>query len=147
MGGNGAVTGITVTNPGSGYTAATVGITGVGTGASATVNITGTGAVTAVTVTAPGGGFTKPVRVVRRRHPDATAATATAYGGVDAVALGANPSGSGYTFPTVDFDMPDDPNGTIAKATATMDANGAITGITVTDPGFRLRLGPQRRHP
>ena len=43
-----------------------------------------------------------------------TDATATAFGGVDAVTLG-NP-GSGYTFPTVDFDLPDDPNGTIARA-------------------------------
>ncbi len=36
VGGNGAVTGITVTNPGNGYTTATVNITGPGTGATAT---------------------------------------------------------------------------------------------------------------
>ena len=52
---------------------------------------------------------------------------------MDAVTLG-NP-GSGYTFPTVDFDMPDDPNGVQAKAHATLDTNGAIAAIVVDDPG------------
>ncbi len=40
-------------------------------------------------------------------------ATATAYGGVDQVLVEAG--GFGYTFPTVDFDMPDDPNGVQTK--------------------------------
>jgi len=62
-----------------------------------------------------------------------TNATATAYGGVDVVAL-VNP-GSGYTFPTVDFDLPDDPNGVQAKAHALFDANGSITSIVVDNPG------------
>ena len=84
VGGNGAVTGITITNPGSGYTAANVSISGAGTGATATADghqqrggrrgqrrppaAPGTASPT---VTLSGGGAT-------------TDATATAYGSVDA---------------------------------------------------------------
>ena len=38
-----------------------------------------------------------------------TDATATVYGGVDAVAV--TDPGLGYTFPTVEFGLPNDPNG------------------------------------
>ena len=70
-----------------------------------------------------------------------TAATATAFGGVDAVTL-AN-AGSGYTAPTVDFDLPDDPNGTKATAHAQFNAvTGAVTGITVIDPGSGYSSAP-----
>ena len=41
-----------------------------------------------------------------------TGATAIGSGGVDAVDVTA--AGSGYSLPTVDFDFPDDPNGTQA---------------------------------
>ncbi len=61
-------------------------------------------------------------------------ATATAYGGVDAVQI--QDSGSGYTMPTVDFDLPDDPAGSVARGHAEYDqASGAITAIIVDDPG------------
>ncbi|HEU5204738.1 MAG TPA: hypothetical protein VFU17_10620, partial [Candidatus Limnocylindrales bacterium] len=40
VGANGVVTGITITDPGSGYTAATVNITGAGTGATADAVVT-----------------------------------------------------------------------------------------------------------
>ena len=94
VGANGAVTGITITNPGSGYTAATVSITGAGTGATAVAVVTLTGAVVKI----DGG------RAGRRLHQPPvtitgggaiTDATATAYGGVDAVTLIS--AGSGYT--------------------------------------------------
>ena len=63
-----------------------------------------------------------------------TNATATAFGGVDAVTL--VDAGSGYTFPTVDFDLPDDPNGVQASAHATFDTTtGAITAVVVDNPG------------
>ena len=48
--------------------------------------------------------------------PPVTSATGTAYGGVDAVAI--LDGGSGYSMPTVDFDLPDEPNGVTAKAHA-----------------------------
>jgi FtsP/CotA-like multicopper oxidase with cupredoxin domain len=61
VGANGAVTGITITNPGSGYTSATVDITSAnGTGASASAVVTASSAVTAVNVTAPGSGYRAP---------------------------------------------------------------------------------------
>ena len=62
-----------------------------------------------------------------------TSATATAYGGVDAITITAG--GGGYTMPTVDFDLPDAPDGVIAKAHAEIDANGVITAVVVDDPG------------
>jgi hypothetical protein len=53
----GPVTGITITNPGSGYTSApTVTISGNGTGATATANISG-GMVTSVSITNPGSSY------------------------------------------------------------------------------------------
>jgi FtsP/CotA-like multicopper oxidase with cupredoxin domain len=69
-------------------------------------------------------------------------ATATAYGGVDAVALTA--AGSGYTMPTVDFDLPDDPNGAQAKAHAEFDtATGAVTAVVVDSPGSGYSAPPK----
>ena len=60
VGANGAVTGITITDPGSGYTAATVNITGAGSGATADAFVTASSAVTAVNITAEGAGYTAP---------------------------------------------------------------------------------------
>jgi len=70
-----------------------------------------------------------------------TNATATAYGGVDAVNLVA--PGSGYTFPTVDFDLPDAPDGVQAKAHAEFDQiTGAITAVVVDNPGSGYSSAP-----
>ncbi|MFZ1771763.1 MAG: fibronectin type III domain-containing protein, partial [Caldilinea sp.] len=70
-----------------------------------------------------------------------TGATATAFGGVDVVTLGL--PGYGYTNPTVDFDLPDDPNGVIAKAHAEFDAaTGAITAIVVDQSGSGYTQAP-----
>jgi FtsP/CotA-like multicopper oxidase with cupredoxin domain len=70
-----------------------------------------------------------------------TDATATAYGGVDAVAL--TDPGSGYTFPTVDFDLPDDPNGVQPTAHALFDPiSGAITEVVVDNPGSGYSSAP-----
>jgi len=68
-------------------------------------------------------------------------ATATAYGGVDAVNL--TNLGSGYTNPTVDFDLPDDPNGVQAQAHAEFDlATGEITAIVIDEPGSGYASAP-----
>jgi len=140
--GTGAVTGITVTNPGSGYVggSVTVSITGSGGGATANAVVTASGSVTGITVGANGAGYKTPVVSITGGGAT-TAATATAYGGVDAVTL-SNP-GTGYTFPTVDFDWPDDINGTQATAHATFDAvSGAITAIVVDNPGSGYSSAP-----
>jgi len=63
-----------------------------------------------------------------------TPATATAYGGVGAINLTAG--GNGYTFPTVDIDYPNSPDG--IQATAHTDFNpatGGITAVVVDNPG------------
>jgi FtsP/CotA-like multicopper oxidase with cupredoxin domain len=81
-----------------------------------------------------------------------TQATGTAYGGVDAVAV--DVPGSGYKFPTVDFDLPDDPNGVQAQGHATCaapypDCNLTVdtdfltvTGVVVDDPGSGYATAP-----
>ena len=80
-----------------------------------------------------------------------TAAKATAYGSIDAITL-AN-AGSGYSFPTVDIDFPDGPDGVQATAHAVCvepdpcapAADGAtvtITGIVVDNPGSGYSTAP-----
>ncbi len=69
-----------------------------------------------------------------------TGATATAFGGVDAVNLIVR--GSGYTMPTVDFDLPDAPDGVQAKAHALLDANGGIDSVVIDNPGSGYLQAP-----
>ena len=139
VGANGAVTGITITNPGSGYTTATVNITGGGTGATADAVVSASGVVTAINVDAGGAGYTAP-QVAISGGGATVDATATAYGGVDAVTLGA--PGNNYSFPTVDFDLPDGPDGVKAMAHAVLDTTGAITEIVVDQPGSGYSFPP-----
>ena len=59
IGANGAVTSLTITDPGSGYmTAPAVSFGGAGTGAAATASVNTTGSVTGISVTNGGGGYT-----------------------------------------------------------------------------------------
>ncbi len=60
VGANGAVTGITLTSPGTGYTTATVSFSGAGNGATATATVAISGAVTSVTLDTAGAGYTTP---------------------------------------------------------------------------------------
>jgi len=136
VGANGAITAITITNPGSGYNNAKVDITGSGTGAMASAVIVRRGSVVAVTVDTTGTGYTAPVVSFSGNG----GAAATAYGGVEGVFL-AN-GGSGYTMPTVEFDLPDGPNGVQAKGHAEMDANGRITAVIVDSPGSGYSFAP-----
>ena len=134
MGAGGAVTGITITNPGSGYTSATVNITGAGTGAKGSADVSATGVVTAVSVDLSGAGYTAPVVTISGGGAT-TDATATAYGGVDVVTL-MDPGTAGYQLPTVDFDMPDGSDGVKATAHAVYDlTTGVISEIVVDSPG------------
>ena len=72
--------------------------------------------------------------------PPVQQATGTAYGGVDAVSI--IDGGTGYTMPTVEFDLPDAPDGVTAKAHAEMDASGTITAVVVDDPGSGYLTAP-----
>lgn len=78
VGANGAITDITITDPGSGYSNAKVDILGSGTGATADVTIVKKGAVVAVTVNQAGTGYTAPVVTF-----SSGTASATAYGSVE----------------------------------------------------------------
>jgi len=140
VGANGAVTGITITNPGGGYTTAAVNITGGGSGASADAIVSTSGVVTTINVDAGGAGYTAPVVAITGGGAT-TDAMATVYGGVDAVTL-TDPGIGPYQFPTVDFDLPDGPDGVKAMAHAVLDASGNITGIVVDQPGFGYSVAP-----
>ncbi len=156
VGANGAITGITITDPGSGYTAdpnVTINsAAGTNTSATAVAHITTSGIVTSINVDAPSAGYTAPIVNISGGGAT-TDATATAYGGVDVITL--DVPGSGYTFPTVEFDMPDGPNGVIAKAhavclednyaPATAGATVTITGVSVDDPGSGYSAAPNVR--
>ena len=143
IGAGGAVTGFTITNPGSGYSSATpplVHITsplGNGSNATADAVVTDTGAVTGVTMDQIGHGYTTPKVVIGTGSP--TDATATAFGGVDSLTLGGTLTG--YHVPTVAFDLPDDPNGTMPTAHVVCDfancynpnSDGSPGEVTITD--------------
>jgi FtsP/CotA-like multicopper oxidase with cupredoxin domain len=135
----GAISGIDVTTPGSGYTATPdVVITAPGitpTAAASATAVVSSGAVKSVSVDENGFGFTDPVVAFTGGNPDpGGSAAATASGGVDNVSL--TDGGTGYTLqPVVEFSLPDLASGTRATGSATMDGNGVVTGIDVVDPG------------
>ena len=114
VGANGAITSLTITNPGHNYSNAKVDIFGSGSGATADVTIVKKGAVVAVNVDPlnQGSGYTAPFVTFSGNG----GAAATAYGGVENNIV--TSGGSGYTFPTVDFDLPDADWGTQATGHA-----------------------------
>jgi FtsP/CotA-like multicopper oxidase with cupredoxin domain len=129
----GGIASVTVTDPGSGYNAATVAIDSPGmaaTPAVATATLS-TGAITSITVVESGFGFVTPKIVIG----DGLGAQARAVGGVDFLTL--QNGGAGYLIePIVKISKPDDNvNGVQATAVATMDASGVVNGITIVDPG------------
>ncbi len=140
VGAGGAILAVNITNPGSGYTSATVDFTGAGTGAAATAVIASTNTVTAVNVTASGMNYVQPV-VTLTGGGATTPATATAYGSV--YNLNLTYGGSGYTLPTLDFDYPDGVGGVQAKGHVTWDTvTGVITGVVIDNPGSGYSRAP-----
>ena len=151
VGANGAVTGLTITNPGHDYTAATVAITGAGSLATASADVQTSGVVTGVVVDIAGGGYTAPTATFSGGGAT-TQATGHPLGGVDAVNLSV--TGVGYSFPTVDFDLPDDPNGVQAQGHAVCGAPHAdcnrgtdtatmtVESIVVDNPGSGYATAP-----
>ena len=137
----GSLTAITVLTPGNGYTSApTVTITSdFGSGAVAEAIVDYSGTVTAVSVDVAGGGYSAPA--VTFSGGGATAdATGIAYGGVDVVSI--TDPGTGYTFPTVEFGLPNDPNGIQATGHAVLDVNGAVTDVLIDNPGSGYSSAP-----
>lgn len=140
---SGAVSAIDVTAPGHGYDPATttVTVTGGTADAAGTITVATGGAVVGLTVDAPGSGYTELRAEVT--GGGGTGAAVSPSGGVDAVHL--TDGGSGYTMPTVDFDLPDDPEGTIAKAHVPPDGltpDGVVTTVVLDDPGSGYSHAP-----
>ena len=151
VGANGAITGVTVTNPGSNYTFADATVTSAtGTLATLLPAVTSSGFVSSVSVGVPGGGYTSPV--VGFTGGGGTGAAATAYGFVDAVTILPGNEGFGYTIPTVDFDMPLDPNGVQATGHVVCDVALCtpvvpgtpitILSVVVDNPGSGYATAP-----
>ena len=147
---SGGISKIAVTSPGHDYAAAdtAVSISGGGTAATATATVSTVGVVIGFTSVAPGAGYTAfDVSLV---GGGGTGATAIGSGGVKAFTI--TDGGSGYAMPTVDFDMPDSPDGVQAKAHVPMiangeavdgmDANGKIIAVVVDEPGSGYTTAP-----
>ena len=139
----GGIKSIDVTSPGHGYTdgSTTVTVTGGTTDATATAAVLAGGSVVDFTVDTPGSGYSG--FAVDVSGGGGIEAVAVASGGVDAVQI--SDGGSGYTMPTVDFDLPDDPNGTRARGhvePADLDANGTVHAVVVDDPGSGYSTAP-----
>ena len=155
VGVNGAITGITITKPGSNYTVANFLFGGSGSGASATALVTLTGSVTAIAVDpALLTGYTAPVVTISGAG---TLAAATAFGEVDTLTLDqlvGDPALATYHRPTVAFDLPDDPNGVQPTAHVVclgsldcsnpdpIDGTVNITGIVLDSPGSGYSSAP-----
>jgi FtsP/CotA-like multicopper oxidase with cupredoxin domain len=150
----GGVTGYTVTDPGSGYTAPpTVTVTSPGvpsaTGAAGTA-VLGSGVISSISVDQSGFGYTTPS--VGFTGGGGSGAVAVASGGVDSLTLTPG-SGHGYTLqPIVQFSLPDAayclttpppvPACQQPTATATKDGAGVVDSITLTGFGTGYRIPP-----
>ena len=142
----GAISGIDVTSPGAGYAVApsvqitTAGVTPT-TVAAATAKIA-TGVITGIDVNETGFGFTAPAVTLTGGNPTpGFEAHAVASGMVDDLTL--TNGGAGYQAqPLVTLSKPDLPDGTQATASATMDANHVVTGVTIADPGSGYTKAP-----
>ncbi|HET7820741.1 MAG TPA: multicopper oxidase domain-containing protein [Ornithinibacter sp.] len=152
---SGGISAIDITSPGQGYDATTtVTIAGGTTAATATATVSASDVVTGFTNVVPGSGYSA-FKVDLNGGVDLTvtgnaAATAIGSGGVDAVTV--TDAGSGYSMPTVDFDYPDDPNGTqatghvvcveTADCSHAPDATVSIASVVVDEPGSGYTTAP-----
>jgi hypothetical protein len=142
----GAISGVTVTSPGSGYAIPpTVEITTAGviptTVAKAVARIA-TGVITSIDVNETGYGFTAPAATLTGGNPTAGAeAHALASGTVDNLKL--TDGGKGYQAqPLVTVSKPDLADGVQATASATMDASGVVTGVDIANAGSGYTSAP-----
>ena len=137
-----AVTDVTLTNAGSGYTSApSVSFGGPGVGALASAFIT-PGYISSITVTSGGSGYTAaPTLTIV--GGGGTGATATAILTPTSVAtITPTAGGSGYTgTPSVNIGAPQMAGGVQARATAIV-ANEQVTGFTVTNAGSGYTSAP-----
>jgi len=147
---SGGIKAIDVTSPGHDYVdgTTTVTISGGTTAATATATVSTSGVVVGFTGVTGGAGYS--AFGVALDGGGGLGATAIGSGEVDAVVV--TEGGSGYTMPTIDFDLPDAPDGVQAEAHVPMiangdpidgmDANGTITAITIDNPGSGYLTAP-----
>lgn len=137
----GGIASIEVTAPGHDYVAGSTTVTvagSTGTPATATAAVSTSGVVIGFTDVVPGSGYTS--FDVGLTGGGGSGATAIGSGGIDAIAIA--DGGSGYTMPTVDFDLPERPDGTVPKAHAEIDADGVVTAVVVDSPGTGYTSAP-----
>ncbi|WP_154605575.1 Ig-like domain-containing protein [Arthrobacter sp. AQ5-05] len=143
----GAISGVTVTSPGSGYAVPpSVAITTAGVTPTAVAKATAkiaTGVITSIDVNETGFGFTAPTVTLTGGDPAAgSPAQALASGTVDYLKL--TDGGKGYTAqPLVSISKPDLADGVQATASATMDANGVVTGVEIAIAGSGYTSAPK----
>lgn len=146
-----AITGMTITNGGSGYSMANPPIITIGGGGSennsiepgtgaiaAIATVDGGGAITGFTITAGGSGYNSTYPPTITVGASGAIGRATVAGGV-ITALEVTAKGTGYKTPTVVISG-GSPTIT-ATATATTDANGRITGFSITNGGTGYTVG------
>lgn len=147
---NGEVDAISVVNGGSGYTTATVTISGDGSGATATANIV-SGAIDSITVTSEGSGYSFALATINGDGINATAdvllgdadtlpplqsaveaAASAVAGALDRIVV----TNGGQDYSSGDVEVVITGDGIGAEATVTVSATtGAITGISITSSG------------
>jgi hypothetical protein len=134
----GAVTSVTITDGGTGYTSApTVTFTGgAGKDAAATASVSG-GKVTAITITNGGSGYTSAPTIAITGGAGAGATATASVSGVTAISI--TNGGSGYTSaPTIAITGG---GGSGATATATV-SKGTVTAATITNSGSGYTSAP-----
>lgn len=129
----GSISNITVTDPGSGYTSATVAITGGGgSGATATATVEA-GEITAITITDAGAGYTSaPTVTITGDGNGATAVATVAYDGAD---WDLPPTRTWFTFRGYVSDFPFDfAANTVVTTAATIQRSGGSAWIRKEQP-------------
>jgi FtsP/CotA-like multicopper oxidase with cupredoxin domain len=154
----GGIASVDVTVPGTGYdplNPPAVQITSMGGQSSAVAQaVVSAGALTSIAVNESGFGFTAPAVALTGGNPTpGKEATTEVSGGVDNLTLARGGFGYG-TKPLVTIDKPNAAYCAAppvapalvtcapATATATMDSNGVVTGITLVDPGEGYTTAP-----
>jgi hypothetical protein len=129
------ITSIQVLEQGSGYSSATVSISGGGgTGATGSATIAG-GKVTGITLTAAGTGYTYQPTVTVTGDGTGATSFATLGSEKDGLITAITISTGGVGYQSAPIIKIDDSSGVGASATCTIDGSGTVNAITITNAG------------
>jgi hypothetical protein len=148
--GSGAVTGVSIQNPGTGYTSNPTTLTGVTGCGSLTLSAVAGKVVQSMTLTAGGGGYVAVPTVgiasgagTAVAGPTATATIGPAGLGGTVSSITLNTPGSGYTVPPLVTLTGGGPGVTsVATAVANLLFTNTVTGVTLTNPGLGYTSNP-----